>query len=61
MNKFTQGVLGQTIEKKIRIPKIDVRDYAKYILRVGSNEEKRELLACLKSQLLLRDGKIYLS
>lgn len=58
MNKFTQGVLGQTAETKIKIPKIDIRNYAKYVLREGSNEEKRELLGCLKSQLVLKDGKI---
>jgi len=27
MNKFTQGVLGQTTEQKVKIPKIDVRWY----------------------------------
>ncbi|MDD4628321.1 MAG: hypothetical protein PHE68_02910 [Candidatus Peribacteraceae bacterium] len=60
MNKFTQGVLGQTTEKRIRIPKVDVRNYAKYVLREGSNEEKRELLGCLKSPLILKNGKVAL-
>lgn len=60
MNKFTQGVLGQTAEKKSRIPKIDIRNYAKYVLREGSNEEKRGLLGFLKSPFVLNDGKVAL-
>jgi DNA invertase Pin-like site-specific DNA recombinase len=60
MNKFTQGVFGQTTEKKIRIPKVDVRNYAKYVLQEGSNGEKRELLGCLMSPLTLKDGKVSL-
>lgn len=30
---------------------IDLHDYAKYVLREGSNEERRELLGCFKSVL----------
>jgi len=60
MNKFTQGVLGQTAETKVKIPKINFRNYAKYILREGSNEEKRGLLGCLKNKLVLANGKISL-
>ncbi|MCK5472014.1 hypothetical protein KAI54_02400 [Candidatus Gracilibacteria bacterium] len=53
--KFTVGVLGG--EEKI--PKVNVRKYAKYILREGTKEEKRELLGCLKVGLVVEAGKPY--
>jgi DNA invertase Pin-like site-specific DNA recombinase len=46
--KFMGAVLGQTEEKKL--PKIDKRKYAKYLLSEGTIEEKRELLACIKNK-----------
>jgi len=57
-NKFRIGVLGQ--KNKIHTTEIDVRNYAKYLLREGTIYEKRELLSFLKSKLLLKDKKIVL-
>lgn len=54
--KFTTGVLGQVMGAAM--PKVDIKTYAKYILQSGKMEEKRELLACLKSKLLLTGGKV---
>jgi len=34
---------------------VDIRNYAKYILKEGNIYEKRELLECLKSKLVLKD------
>jgi len=56
--KFQQVVLG--IEEKIVIKDIDIRNYAKYLLKEGSILEKRELLANLKSKLILKNKQIYL-
>lgn len=56
-HKFTSGVLGQVNEERKR-PRVDKRKYAQYLLTEGTTQEKRELLACLKSKLILRDGKI---
>lgn len=53
--KFQAGVLG--VKEKIKVADIDIRNYAKYILRDGTNFEKRELLSCLKSKITL-DNKI---
>ena len=39
---------------------IDLRDYAKYLLRNGSLTEKRELLLCIKSKLVLEKGELRL-
>jgi hypothetical protein len=56
--KFQQVVLG--IKEKIVIKDIDIRNYARYILRHGTITEKRELLSCLKSKLILKNKQIYL-
>jgi len=39
---------------------VDVRNYAKYLLKDGTIIEKRELLYFLKSKLILKDKKIIL-
>jgi len=51
--KFQAGLLG--IKSKIKVADIDIRSYTKYILREGTIYEKRELLGCLKSRLILKD------
>lgn len=55
-NKFRMGVLGA--KKKDKATVIDIRTYAKYLLKDGTITEKRELLSCLKSQLVLKDREI---
>lgn len=57
--KFQSGVLG--IKEKIKIADIEIRNYAKYILREGTNFEKRALLGCLKSKITLKNKIISLS
>ena len=57
-NKFRMGVLG--MKTKERNTDVDVRNYAKYLLKDGTLTEKRELLICLKSQLILKDRKVLL-
>ena len=56
--KFQSAVLGK--KEKIKVADIELRNYAKYILREGTNFEKRELLGCLKSKMKLKDKKIIL-
>ena len=56
--KFQQSVLG--IKEKPDVKDIDIRNYAKYLLREGADVEKRELLGCLKSRLVLVDKIISL-
>lgn len=58
IKKFEQGVLG--IKKKIVVGEIDIRNYAKYILREGQDVEKRELLGCLKSKVVLSNKVVSL-
>ncbi len=56
--KFQRRVLG--MREKIDITDLDIRDYAKYLLEEGGNEEKRELLGCLKGTLILYNKVICL-
>lgn len=57
--KFQRVVLG-TIAGEVKVGEIDIRNYAKYLLRDGSDAEKKELLGCLKSPICLKDKAIYL-
>ena len=58
IKRFNQSVLN--IKQHIQIKDVDIRDYAKFILKDGSIEEKRELLTCFKSKILLEEKQIYL-
>jgi site-specific DNA recombinase len=55
MQKFFLGT-----KEKVKIPNVDIRGYTKYVLREGMNEEKREILGCLKSRIYLAQKKITL-
>ena len=55
--KFESGLLGIKGDK-IRVEDIDVRNYAKYILREGTISEKRELLSCLRSKITMARKEI---
>ncbi|HEY0948127.1 MAG TPA: recombinase family protein [Candidatus Paceibacterota bacterium] len=59
LRKFQQSFLG--IKSKTEIRDIDIRNYAKYLLREGADTEKRELLGCLRSKILLKEKVITLS
>ncbi len=56
IKKFQQSILN--IKQQIQIKDVDIRDYAKFILKDGSIEEKRELITCFKSKILLKDKVI---
>ena len=58
IKKFNSMILGN--KEKMVVADIDIRNYAKYILREGKDIEKRELLGCFKSQILLSNKKISL-
>ncbi len=58
--KFQSGVLGIK-GKTIKVSHVDVRNYAKYLLREGTVFEKRELLSCLRSKLSMANKKITVS
>ena len=49
-NKFNRGVLGVQ-NRSSKHKEIELKTYVKYILREGTNEEKRELMGCFKSKI----------
>jgi DNA invertase Pin-like site-specific DNA recombinase len=57
--KFQQSVLRT--KAKVQVKDIDIRNYAKYLLHEGTPIEKRELLGCFKSRLVLKEKRISLS
>ncbi|MFA5750783.1 MAG: recombinase family protein [Candidatus Paceibacterota bacterium] len=56
VKKFQQILLNK--KEKITVDEIDIRNYAKYVLREGQDIEKRELLGCLKGKILLKEKKV---
>lgn len=56
--KFQNVVFG--VNGKTEINEVDIRNYAKYVLREGTSLEKRELMACFKTRLILRNKTISL-
>lgn len=59
-NEFQESVLGKEVKEKIKIKEIDIRNYAKHILRKRPMHEKRELLKNLRSKLVLKDKQLSL-
>lgn len=55
--KRFQRIALQTRDK-IVIKDVDIRNYAKYVLREGTDAEKRDLLSCLKSKIVLKEKKL---
>jgi hypothetical protein len=56
--KFEQMLLGT--KTAVAVKDIDIRNYAKFILIEGSMDEKREFLRCLKTDIMLKNKKIYI-
>ncbi|OFZ33081.1 MAG: hypothetical protein A3D17_13095 [Bdellovibrionales bacterium RIFCSPHIGHO2_02_FULL_40_15] len=55
--KFQSGLLGIQ-ETKVKVADVDIRNYAKYVLRDGQMHEKRELLQCLRSKIKLANKSL---
>ncbi len=56
IKKFNNIMLG--IKEKIEVKDLDIKNYAKYILKEGTEVEKRELLGCLKTSIFLANKSI---
>ncbi|MGV8084633.1 MAG: zinc ribbon domain-containing protein [Candidatus Bilamarchaeum sp.] len=59
-NKFQNKVLGKETRISSKVDEVEIRSYAKYMLKEGSIVEKRELLGCLYSKVILKNKLIYL-
>ncbi len=56
-NKFQRTVLGLS-DSNATHEEINIKTYAKYILKEGTNEEKRELMSCFKSKFKVTKGVV---
>jgi hypothetical protein len=54
-NHFQKVVLGSDGKQKAVEAEVNIRTYAKYLLKEGGITEKQELLGNLKSKLIYRD------
>ncbi len=59
-NKFQHVVMGTKADDVSEETEVNIRKYAKYLLKDGSIIEKRELLANLRSRLVYKDKTITL-
>lgn len=57
-NKFRSTMLG--IKEKEKANSMDIRRYAKYLLKEGTVEQKRSLLEQLRGKIIMSDKKIVL-
>ena len=53
IKKFQSSVLGT--KQEIEIKEVDIKNFAKFILKDGEIHEKRELLECLEGKIILED------
>lgn len=58
--KFHSNIMGKT-EEEYEAKDVDIRNYAKYVLKEGSIFEKRDLMGCLKSKLVIKEKSIQLT
>lgn len=52
VSKFQRNFFAEQ-QRTVKPKQIDLKDYAKYVLREGAMIEKREFLTCLRSRLIL--------
>lgn len=55
--EFHSKIMGMEAEE-YRAKDVDIRNYAKHVLRYGNTFEKRDLLSCLKSKLVIKDKRL---
>ena len=58
--RFNNLILKTDQKSKIKTPKVDIKEYAKYLLQEGTRDEKREILNCIKTELYLKNQKVYI-
>jgi len=58
-NEFQQSVLGED-STNVKVKNVDIRNYAKHILRKRPISEKRALLGNLRSKLILKEKRVSL-
>ena len=59
-SKFRSAILGIARSEQIKNKSVDSKNYVKYILKEADDYEKREILICLKTKLILKNKKLQL-
>jgi DNA invertase Pin-like site-specific DNA recombinase/predicted metal-binding protein len=54
--KFTKSLLGG--QSDVAVDDIDTKVYVKFLLKEGSLEEKREIMSCFRSKILLKNKRL---
>ena len=54
-------VLTSGKNNNIDVSDVDIKNYIKFLLQEGNDQEKRELMSCFKNNLMLKNKKIVLS
>lgn len=57
---FQTGVLGVDLNQSKKHKDVSIKTFAKHMLRHGTMLQKREVLSCIKSRILLKDKKLSL-
>jgi DNA invertase Pin-like site-specific DNA recombinase len=57
---FQTGVLGMDLKQSEKHKNISIKTFAKHMLKHGTLLQKREVLSCIKSRILLKDKKLML-
>ena len=57
--RFEQSLLGQDIN--FEVEDIDIKRYIKFLLKDGTIEEKREIMTCFQSSVILSQKKVEFS
>jgi len=55
---FQTGVLGVDLKQSKKHKDISIKVFAKHMLRHGTMLQKREVLSCIKSKMMLKDKKL---
>jgi hypothetical protein len=55
--RFQMAMIG-TKTPAIKVTDIDIRNYAKYVLREGKVEDKREILSCVRNNFVLQGRRV---
>ena len=58
---FQTGVLKQELKQSKKHRDISIKTFAKYMLMHGTLTEKREVMSCIKSKILMKDKKLSIS
>ena len=55
---FQTGVLGLDLKQSKKHKDVSIKIFAKHMLKHGTVLQKREVLSCIKSGIVLRDKKL---